>query len=416
MFRRLISNSIVRDTAKLVSGTAGGRLILLLSLPVVTRLYDPEGFRLLAVFTALVGTFSVIACLRTEIAVPLAENDDDAANLLAIALTSLVGVTLVLLALASTAPALIAGWVGTPEIAPYLWLVALSVGLTASYMALQFWATRMRRFGIIARTRVGQAAAGAGTMIGMGWLGFAPVGLLLGNMLSLGAGSLSLAVQAWRNDREQLRLVSWKRMSETFRQYKRYPIFSTPEALANIAGVQIPILIIAALSGSEAGQLFLAMQVMAAPLALVGASVGQVYASRATEELRNGTLYGFTAKMMRRLFLIGVGPMALAAIAAPFVFPIVFGAEWARAGVVVAWIAPWMLLQLMVSPVSMGLHVAGHQRTAMLLQFSGVFIRVVPLLFATRYAPAWSVEVFALTGIAFYTVYYLAVVGAVRLR
>lgn len=406
-----MSNSLFRDTAKLVSGTAGGRVILLLALPVVTRLYDPEDFRLLAVFVALVSTISVAACLRFEIAIPLARNDDDAVNLLGLALLSATGVSVVMLALSGIAPESFALWIGVPDIAPYLWLVALGIFLAASYTALQFWATRMHRFGIIARTRVGQAATGAGTMLAMGWAGLAPLGLLLGNMLTLGAGGLSLAAQALRNDRERLRAITRPRLRETLRDYRRYPVFSTPEALANVAGIQIPILIIAAHAGGEAGQLFLAMQVMAAPMTLLGASVGQVYASRAAEELRKGTLGPFTRSMMRRLFLIGVGPIALAALLSPLLFPLIFGSDWERAGWIVTWIAPWMLAQLVVSPVSSAMLLLNKHFVLLLYRCFTVSLRIaaVLVLIHTDFSHL-LVEVFSIANVTAYLVLALVVI------
>lgn len=409
-----LPSTVFRDVIRLLSGTTIGRVILLTAMPVVTRLYSPEDFELLAVYAALVGTVAVAACLRFEIAIPLAENDDDAVHLLVLSLLSMAGVVALILLLALTLPQHVADLVGSPGIGPYMWLVAVGVAMTASYSALQFWATRNRRFGAIARTRVGQATTGAATMLGFGWLGLAPMGLLLGNMLSLGAGGLSLAAQVMRWDRAALRVVTRRGLAATLGKYRRYAIFSTPEALANVAGIQIPILMIAAMAEAEAGQLFLAMQIMAAPMTLLGASVGQVYASRAQEELRNGMLYRFTVSMMRRLFLIGVVPMAAAALLAPPLFPVVFGADWARAGVIVAWIAPWMLLQLTVSPVSMGLHVTGHQRTAMVLQVFGLALRVGSVAAAAMIPAIGPVEGYAASGALFYGLFAMIVLGAVR--
>jgi hypothetical protein len=64
-------------------------------------------------------------------------------------------------------PDRIAAALGAPALAPYLWLVPLCVAMAGSYSALQFWATRARRFGAIARTRVGQAAAGGLAMLAL---------------------------------------------------------------------------------------------------------------------------------------------------------------------------------------------------------------------------------------------------------
>lgn len=412
--RNLLSRGMFVDIAKLTSGTAGGRVILLLAMPFVTRLYSPEDFDLLAVYAALVGMISIAACLRLEIAIPLADTDEDAATLLILSLLATATISAVLILLALVMPGLIASWLGEARITAYLPLVGLGVALSGSYLALQYWATRARRFGVIGRTRVGQASAGAATMLGLGWLGLSPVGLLLGHMFTVGAGGLGLARDALRRDRTQLRWPGRARMRETLYRHRRYPLFSMPEALANMAGIQIPVLMIAATSDSEAGQLFLAMQIMIAPLMLLGMSVGQVYASRVSEEMEAGSLYGFTRAMMRRLFLIGVGPMTLAAILAPVLVPVVFGADWLRAGVIITWIAPWMLLQLTVSPVSIALHAVGRQGTALVLQLFGCCIRcaAVPIGYHSAFG---AVEAVAIAGAIFY-LFYAAVVLLVTKR
>jgi O-antigen/teichoic acid export membrane protein len=120
--------------------------------------------------------------------------------------------------------------------------------------------------------------------------------------------------------------------------------------------------------------------------------------------------------MMKRLFLIGVVPITAAALLSPFLFTLVFGAEWQRAGVIVAWIAPWMLAQLVVSPVSMALHVVGAQRTGMLLQFLGFAIRAGFVIVATVAAPILVVEVFAVSGLIFYVIYSAVVLKSARNR
>lgn len=412
--RGLLSNSLFTDAAKLASGTAAGRLVLVAVMPLVTRLYSPADFALLAVYMALVNTIVVAACLRLEVAIPLAETDGQAADLLYMALLAGFVISILILIIALFAAQQTANLIGNPFIAPYIWLVGFGVFFGASYAALQYWATRARRFGSIGRTRVTQACVGATAMLGLGWLDVTPLGLLVGNMLTVGAGGARLALEAARNDVDRLRCVTWKRMVATLRRYRRYPLFSTPEALANVAGIQVPILLIAALSGEAAGQLFLAMQIMTAPMTLLGRSIGQVYMSRAPEELRHGRLARFTFAMMRRLFLIGVGPMALAAALAPWMFPLVFGANWTSAGAIVSWIAPWMLLQLVVSPVSMALYVTDRQALALGLQVFGLLLRIGAVAWAGGAMPTAIVETYAVSGAIFYLIYAGGVYFAVR--
>ena len=153
-----------------------------------------------------------------------------------------------------------------------------------------------------------------------------------------GKGQLSLALHALRTDRSFLHAITPGMMRFALRKYHRYPVYSTPEALLNIAGIQGPMLLIAAHGGSEAGFLLLAMQIMTAPMTLLGSSISQVYMSRAPEEFRAGGLAPFTLTIMRRLVMIGTGPLLLVGALSPIVFPWIFGAEWTRSGEIVTWV------------------------------------------------------------------------------
>lgn len=399
----LLSGEFLRDVLKLASGTVLGRLIALAALPLVTRLYSPEDFALLAVYLSIVSIVSVAACLRLEIAIPLADNDDDAVNLLALALLGLGLVTSLALALTLLMPARLAGWLGKPEIAPYLWLVPLGIAMAGTYSALQFWTTRARRFGHIARTRIGQATAGVITILSLGWAGVVPMGLLLGNVLNIGAGGLGLGIHALRTDRRKFRSLTPRRMRGTLRKYCRYPVYSTPEALFNIAGIQVPVLLIAAHGGAEAGFLLLAMQIMTAPMTLLGSSISQVYMSRAAQEYREGRLAPFTLAIMRRLVMVGVGPLILAGALAPIVFPWIFGAQWARAGEIVTWLVPWMALQFIASPVSMVMFVVARQRGMLALTTFGALVRIGSVLVATC-VNLPLIELFATSSAVFYAI------------
>lgn len=414
---RIISGrGFLADVAKLSVGTLSGRLIAIIALPFLTRLYSPEDFAILATYLAILGIVSVVACLRIEIAIPLADTDEDGANLLALALSALSSITLITALLVSTIPDLLASWIGTPAIKPYLWLVPLGIAMAGTYSAFQYWATRMKRFGDVAHTRVTQSLLGSATMLSMGWLAFTPLGLLLGNAISFGAGGLGLALGALRNEAEHLRQITFSNMLNALRRYKRYPLFSSPESLLNVAGSKLPVLVIAAVAGTEAGFLMLATQLMTIPMSLLGGSISQVYMSRAPEALREGQLHALTISIMRRLAVIGIPSLLVVGLLAPSLVPYVFGTEWARTGVIIAWMVPWIALQFIASPVSMALHITGKQHWAMFLQGVGFAIRNVPLVVVAMSNPENLVEIFAVGSAFFYVLYLTVVQVAVGVR
>lgn len=408
-------NSFIRSVGVLVGGTALAHGITALALPLLSRLYSPADFSALAVFTSLLSIISVAACLRFDVAVTIPHRDIDAANLLALALGCAAVVSLLVAVPVLLVPERITGWLNQATLRSHLWLLPVGVLLAASYSALQGWLVRKKEFGQIARSRVAQSAAAAGTQVSMGMAGVGTFGLLLGYVLNAGAACIVLGYRVVRFERESLRAITWPGMRAMAVEHHRFPKYSTWEALSNSAAIQVPIIMIAAMAvGPEAGYLSMAMYVMQAPMALVGSAIGQVYLSRAPAEHRAGRLGTFTAEVFGGLLKAGVGPLLFVGIVSPFAFPFVFGEEWRRAGHLVAWMTPWFIMQFLASPISMALHVAGRQRTAMSLQHFSLVVRVAAVWATAVLLPAAVSELYALSGLLVYGVYAMLVLTIVR--
>ncbi|MBV5262131.1 oligosaccharide flippase family protein [Synechococcus moorigangaii CMS01] len=407
---RLASGPFVQAAAKLSGGTAAAQLMTIAALPFLTRLYTPEDFELLAVYLALLGMLASIACLRFEIAIPIPESDADGADLLAASLACAGLVSALVLAAILIWPDTIAAAFGLPRFAQYLWLVPLGTLMAGLYASFQYWANRKRRFGEVARSRLTQAATGIGTQLGAGLAGWTPLGLLFGHMLYGGAGAIGLAASALRHDRAAFTGISWARVRARMAQYYRFPAWSTPEALANSAAIQLPVILIAAFTiGPEAGFVFLAARVMGAPMQLIGRAVGQVYLARAPEEMRAGRLRAFTFSILKPLALLSIPGLTLMALLAPVVFALVFGEEWRRAGILLQWMTPWFILQFLSSPVSLILHVTNRQRTAAVLHVCGLVLRTGMVLAAGLWMTDRVAEAYAISGAIFYGAYMVLV-------
>lgn len=414
--RWLPAGSFARNVGMLTGGTAFAQGLAVLALPLLTRLYSPEDFDLLAVYVAIIGIATVASCLRYNIAIPLPENDADGMTLLAVALISAIAVSAALALPVLLAPAYTAAVLGQPRLEPYLWMVPFGVLLASAYNALQYWSSRKKQFGLVARTRMTRAGGGIGTQAAIGAAAPSPFGLIFGHMLYGGLGVVGLLHNLLLRDRLVLRQQNFTRIREQLIAYRRFPIWSAPEALFNTLGMQLPVILIAAASaGPEAGFLMLAMRVMGLPMTLVGASVSQVLIAEAPAKLRNGTLATFTRSTMWRLFLIGAPPLLVVGALSPLLFPVVFGPEWGRAGWLMSWMAPWFLLQFVASPVSMVLLITGHYKQALLLQAAGFVLRVGGVILASNVAVERVSETYALTGVLFYG-FYIVVIYVTQIK
>jgi len=412
--RSVTGNELVRAAGLLVSGTALAQLIFAVSMPIATRLYSPADFALLALFTAIVQIVAVAACLRLDIAIPIAREDNEAVNVLVLALgfATLIGIPA--LAVALTWPQGVAGLLNRPDFEPYLWLVAVGILAASYYSAFQYWLVRRKAYRGIATNRVMQAVGAAAVMIGFGYFDPTPLGLLLGFAVNAGAGFIGLGWRFLRDDGQLLGAVSRPALGAALAANSRFPKYSTFEALCNNAAIYLPVILIGSLSpGAEAGYVILAMQIMQAPISLIGSAVAQVYLSRSPEEFYAGRLGPFTATMLGGLVRTGVGPLLFAGIVAPDAFAVIFGQEWRPAGELVRWMTPWFVMQFLSSPVSMALHVTGNQRAAMLLQLGGLVLRVGMLYLAHLLWGKHLAETYALSGFVFYLVYLVIILRVV---
>lgn len=410
--KRTLEHGFMRSVGVLMSGSALAQMLLILVLPLLTRLYTPDDFRDLAIYVAILGIVSVAACLRLDLAIALPERDKDAVNLLALALCA---------SAITTAATLIVILVLAPQIPKsrgaflLLCLLPLGVWLTSSFNALQWWFIRRKQFATVALTRVSQAGAGVGTQVGLSSLS-APVGLIVGHTIASGSGLFVLLRKFQKLELSLVKKVSLSRMRVVLSRYKNFPKYSAFETLFNAASVQAPILVIAAFKNdAEVGFLMLAMRVIQAPMGLIGSSVAQVYLSQAAEKHRRGELGTFTGQIIRGLMKSGIVPLLLLGLVAPFAASFVFGPQWVRTGELVAWMTPWFVMQYIGSPVSVVLQVTGHQRLALGLQLFGLCLRVALVFFAINFSSGRASEFFAVSGFIFYSFYFFLILRVAKI-
>lgn len=366
----LPKNAFARGVSILVGGTAGAQLIMVLAAPLLTRLYTPEDFGLLAVYTGLLALFSVVASLRYELAIPLPENDSEAANvvklsLLLVLLTSLSSWLIVVFVGDQIATAL-----GVPKLSSYFWLLPLGVILSGNYKVLSHWAVRKKHFGDIAQTRITQAIATLAIQLTGYKLG--GVALICGQAAGQGVGVVRLSRLALTN--RKFRYWDWKGIYKVSMRYKDFPVFSVWSALFYTAGRHIPSVMFAALFGvAAAGWYALAHRVVAMPMSVIGNSVGKVFFSSAAEASRNAELGRLFVAVHKILSEIAMPITILLLLLGPDLFATLFGNNWKEAGDLAKYLAPWLYMVFVASPLSPIFSVLERERTALIFQ-SGLFL------------------------------------------
>ena len=151
--RQLLAGDFFRDVIKLSAGTLLGRIITIAALPFISRMFSPQEFSSLAVLMSVVGLCGVVACLRLEIAIPLADTEEDGANLFVIALSAAAAVAITIACMLHLTTQLNPAILKSIGLLDHWWLVPIGILTSSGYNAAQYWATRYKRFDAVAKTR-----------------------------------------------------------------------------------------------------------------------------------------------------------------------------------------------------------------------------------------------------------------------
>jgi O-antigen/teichoic acid export membrane protein len=401
-----------RGVLTLVAGTGLAQLIVIISSPVLTRLYSPSDYGVFAVAISVLAVLITITSLRYEYAIPLPKADVIAANVVALSLLIVIGMSAVTgLALWLVGPRLLA-ILGASAISPYLLLLSLGQLGSGTVAVLTLWAVRTKTFSDIAATRLTQGSALVAVQVGLGVVGFGAPGLLLGDVAGRISGSSRLARAAWRSHASSFRHVSRAGILVAARRYRRFPIFSSPSAFLSTLGVQAPLLLLVAFYGPQIGGHYaLADRLFSLPLTLVSGAVGQVFVAEAArlareqpEELRR--LFGNTTRSLARTAL---APAIALAVAAPVLAGPVFGGDWRQAGVFVAILTPMYYLQFVVTATGDVLSVLERQDLHLGREILRFCLLGSPILLAAalRLSPVGAIAVLSAAGCLNYGLYTL---------
>jgi len=327
--------SLFKGIFILTMGTALGQLIGVATLPILTRIYSPGEFAVLAVFTAIITAGTPLVTLRYAFAIPLPRPTRIAGGLLAacLSLSFLVAILAGIILYFAREP--IFGRLSVPEIIPYWWLLPIGFLCVGIYETLRLWATREKNFTTISQTRIGQNLVAAGLKILLGLAGIKPAGLLIGQVVGQAAGILQLAAGNRFSAFRCMPGVRIRHLSFCLRRYRSFPVYQLPSELMHALSTQIPLLFFAWNYGSvSAGQLALALLVIQVPTTLISQSTREAFygeisslGQRRTDQIRD--LFHF---LLKRLSLLSLLPAVLLLFFANILFTLCFGTSWEDAG------------------------------------------------------------------------------------
>ena len=373
----LAGNRFIRRLLMLSGGTAVGQGLLVLSSPLLTRLYTPEEFGLFAIFSALSAILGVMIALRYEFAVPIAKHDKEAAELVAVAAFVTFLACLLLCMLLWFLASDIALVLGAAELASYLWILPPSLLLWGIGSALYFWMIRKGHFRLNSINRTIQFGSQAIAQVLLGLVALGGLGLILGYVLGYLTRFAHLATGLSRGERSRLCRPTVRGMRRALCKHWRYPAFSASSSVLQSISQMLPAVLVAMLFGpAMAGWFALAQRVVALPVRLLGDSASQVFLGEIAnaEPQRLMQLFKRTTGLFLIVGVIGMLPLMLLG---PWLFALLFGEPWREAGVIVQILVPLHLARFVATPISQTLNVLQRQDLHLVTSLIGALALLV---------------------------------------
>ena len=373
-----LNSDFAKSVTTLVSGTVLSQLIVFALSPLISRLYSPEESANFSIYARIILFVSTIATARFESALALPKRNEHAFSLYRL-IVQLVIISFFISILASIIYVFF-GLKKSDESFIYL-MIPFGFAPLCMMNIGNGWAMRLGQFKEISRVRMLNSLSMNLSNVFFGWLGLGYKGLILGYIIGVTLPG------AWFTRKYHLLKLKYKdftirkRKSVIGKTYIEFPKVNLPHALMDITReLLIVYFILLFFDKKVLGSYDFSFKMLKLPLTVIGGAIGQVYFQKIASKKNNGeSLFEITIQTMRNLFFISIVPFTVLYLWGEELFSFVFGAEWSLAGKYSEIMAPWLMMNLVVSPVSQLPVVIGKIKSFFWVGLLGSFLLVALL-------------------------------------
>ncbi|KAB7889877.1 lipopolysaccharide biosynthesis protein [Poseidonibacter ostreae] len=370
-------SSFTKNVLTLMTGTTVAQAIPIAISPILTRIYTPSDFGLLALFIAITAIFGNIANAKYELAIMLPKKDEDAINILAFSMIIAICISLFLLIIVFLFSGYITELLGNKDIEFWLYFIPITVLFLGLFNSLNYYNIRKKYFKDIAKAVIIKSIVMASFQLTIGFLVQGVVGLISGEVFSKLFANLKLARNILK-DKVIISKISKPKMIALAKKYKGFFYYNTPASLVDSATLQMPFIFIIKIANEAiSGYFFLASKIVMLPSALIGSSIAQVFFQQTTEHIHNKELVApLVFQTMKKLVIIALPITVLIILIGPHIFGIIFGKNWGVVGTIAQYVALIFFIRFVVSSVSQILSIKEYLKRGSIWKYMYFFTSV----------------------------------------
>ena len=376
-----MQNEFLRNIAKLFSANVIAGVVGLAFYPILTRLYAPDDFGLLTLFTSIVGVLTILATADFQYAILLPKDDRQAGAIAHVALINtviVVGVTLILWLIANP----IANLFNAPQLAQIWWLIPLMVLVCAVWNIANYDLTRNKSYNYVSGYLLTQGTLIPTLKLIFALLGITAFGLIYGSVAGAAIAVSTIIIAALINRKISLNNSTSTERLAAIKEYHRFPAFSLPRSVVNNLSANIPSLLLTPFFGLAPMGLFaIGMTFGFRPVNMLENSVYQVFFQQISSSVNQRQPIMPAIRRFIRYTALIIAPTAIIGLTIlSFAMGLLLGDKWIETGMYLRLLLPWLTASLFVAPICFLSDIFQKQPQALGFELLLIACRIIGML------------------------------------
>ncbi len=363
-----------KNVLTLITGSTIAQAIPIAISPILTRIYTPEDFGVLAFFISIVSIMAVISTGKYEMSLILPKKDTFAYQLLILSgIIVLVSSVIYLFSVVITNT-----FYSIDAIYYLLPVTVLFIGLNNTF---DKYNNRIKNYKLMSYQRLIKTTIESIVSIAFMVLFHLKTGLIWGFVLGFLVSNLTMLYINVKSFQRKAFRISKSKMKLLAKRYINFPKYNMPHALLNTVSENTPIFLIPIFYGNATLGLYaFGLKIVQAPLGLLSTAIFNVLGQKMAEEYTRGNeILSIYKTMLKKLSLVSIAMIPFF-IFADDIFAFVFGSEWRESGHFIQIMSVIVLGSFILSPLSSIPHIFNQQKKAFILEIIATLARILPFV------------------------------------
>lgn len=349
---------------KVAAANIFSQAIPIIATPILTRLYFPEDFGVLALFMSVLSIMLVLSTLRIDWLISAVKKDFYASNIFIIGVTNLLLITTCVsmffyLGLYSNLP-----FINWTLIESFLWLLPVAMIGGGLHQLLSSWLVREGDLTAVAIAKIKYSISGTGFSVAGGWLSLGALGLIFSASVSYWFGLRTLITRVKKNLGSKISRVSISTLLVAWKKVWGRIVVAGSTGIVNTFGLVLPSIMIAYYyTATELGWYALMYRLATSPVSAITNAISQSFMVEARRLYHDNpaSLLKLFTKTSKRLLMLGA-PVAIICLLGPLYIGPILGADlWDGAGYVLLSLSPLIWVIIVVSTLAPVIVIAGKE-------------------------------------------------------